>query len=331
MRASQPNLESAASRQVLLVNPFAGRVRRAAIARVVERVGIDGNAVLEIGRDGSAHQLAARLARRGVRQVLVAGGDGTWHHVVQALAGTRTALGLIPLGTSNDLAYRLQIPHDLDRALDVLADARIASVDLLKMGNHRVATVGGVGVPAHVAAACSHLKARPWLRRPAQALGGALYSMAAAHRIARYGAQATVCTTRANHGTPVTQTVSAILLGTVPRFGGGLQLYTGVPLRAGMFWALIVTASSRAALIDTLLRLKAGRSCDGHARQYSNLTSFTLHTGTALGAFGDGEWLGFHRRAVIHLERGALRALVPPSFSAAAAVASPPIVRREAS
>ncbi len=311
MRASQPNLEPAPSPQVLVVNRFAGRVRDAAIARIVERMGLDGNAVLEIGTNGTAREVAARLVRDGVPRVFVAGGDGTWHHVVQLLAGTHTALGVIPLGTSNDLACRLGIPPELDPALDALAGARIARFDLLKIGNHRVATVGGFGVPAHVAAACSRLKARPWLRRPAQALGRAIYSVAAACHILWHGAQATPCTTRAGRGVPITRLVSAVLVGTVARFGGGLQLAPAGELRPGTFCALVVTAATRAALMDTLLRLRAGRSCQGLARRYVGLTSFGLHSETLLGTFGDGEWLGLSHRAVVELDRGALRALVP--------------------
>ncbi len=317
MSASQPYLQPAASPQVLLVNPFAGRVRRAAIARIVERTGLDDNAVLEIGKDGAASDVASRLVQDGVPRVLVAGGDGTWHHVVQVLAGSPTALGVIPLGTSNDLAYRLGIPLQLEQALDALADARVARVDLLKMGHARVVTVGGFGIAARVAVAASRLKARPWLRWPIRALGRNIYSAAAACGILRHGAEATLCTTRAGHGVATTQLVSAILLGTVARFGGGLRLAQDDELRPGTFCALVVTAATRAALIHTLLRLKAGRSCRALARQYPGLTRFSLHSQTLLGAFGDGEWLGLRHKAVLKLERGALRALVPMPRQAA--------------
>lgn len=313
MRAPQPNLELAPSSQVLVVNPFAGRVGRAAIARIVERVGLDGNAVLEMGKDGTACDIATRLVQDGVRSVLVAGGDGTWHHLVQVLAGTRTALGALPLGTSNDLACRLHIPLDLDGALDALADARVARVDLLKLNHHLVATVGGVGVAAQVAAACNRSKTGGWLRRPAQALGRSIYSVAAACRILRRGAQATPCTTRADRGTPLTEPVSTILVGTVTRFGGGLRLAPDGEPRNGTFCALVVTAGTRATLLNTLLRLKTGRSLRPYARRYSGLTSFALRSHTLLGAFGDGEWLGLCHRAEVSLEDGAFWALVPMS------------------
>lgn len=310
MQTSHLWYEPAATPSVLLVNRFAARVKRAAIARIVERLGLDGNAVLETGYGGSARDLAAQLARDGARRVLVAGGDGTWHQVIQAFAGTPTALGVVPLGTSNDLASRLHIPLDLDLALDTLADARVARVDLLSLNHHLVATVGGVGVAAQVAAACNRLRTSGRLCGPARALGRGIYSATAACRILRYGAQATPCTTRADGGTPVTEPVSTALVGTVPRFGGGLWLAPDGELSDGTFCALVVTAATRATLLHTLLQLRAGHACH-HGRRYPRLTTFALRSRILLGAFGDGEWLGPCHRVAVSLEQGALRALVP--------------------
>lgn len=311
MHPTQPSLDQAANPRVLMVNPFAGRVRRAAIARIVERAGLEGNAVLEIGKDGTAHDVASRLVRDGVPRVLAAGGDGTWHQVIQVLAHSTTALGVIPLGTSNDLAPRLGVPLDLDGALDALAQARVARVDLLKLDDTHVATVGGFGVAARVAHAAARLKAHPWLRRPAQALSRGVYSATAACDILRHGAQAAPCTVRAEYGPATTRPVSAILLGTVARFGGGLRLARDDELRSGTFCALVVTATTRSTLLGTLLALKAGRPERARAVRYSGLTHFSLYSQTLLGAFADGEWLGLRHRAQVELEPGALRALVP--------------------
>ena len=52
--------------------------------------------------------------------VLACGGDGTAHHVVQALAHTRTPLGIIPLGTANALARNLRLPLHPTPALERL-------------------------------------------------------------------------------------------------------------------------------------------------------------------------------------------------------------------
>ena len=90
--------------RVLVVNPFARGTDRAAVSRVVELLGLDARAVREVGRDGTARALAAGAVRARVARVIAAGGDGTLHDVVQEVAGSATALGIIPLGTFDDVA-----------------------------------------------------------------------------------------------------------------------------------------------------------------------------------------------------------------------------------
>src|SRR5690242_12033340 len=53
-----------------------------------------------------AHEAAAE----GYAVVIAAGGDGTINAVAQALARTRTALGILPLGSTNDLAREYGVP-----------------------------------------------------------------------------------------------------------------------------------------------------------------------------------------------------------------------------
>jgi diacylglycerol kinase (ATP) len=310
-----------ARRAVLMINPLAGAVRRPAVERIVQRLGLDDAAILEVGRDGSARKLAARAVADCVPLVLVAGGDGTVHHAVQSLAGTGTALGVLPLGTSNDLAYRLGLSPTLDRALDQIETAEPRAIDLLRMGSEWVATVGGLGLPAHVAQACNRLKARPRLERPIRALGKAIYTLAAAHRILRHGPQPATCQIALDGETTTQSPVSALLVGTVDRFGGGLELVPASQLRAGTFAALLVSATTRPAILKTLLRVRSGRPLHRHARRVAGLTRLTLRADRLVGAFGDGEWLGLRYRVVIRIVPAALRALVPQGPRGALAAA----------
>src|SRR5580704_18686771 len=65
----------------------------------VEHLTIDG--------PGSGRVLAREAIARGCDSVIVCGGDGTVHEVMQALVGTDIALGVVPMGTSNALAANL--------------------------------------------------------------------------------------------------------------------------------------------------------------------------------------------------------------------------------
>jgi len=56
---------------------------------------------------------------RGAPLIIAAGGDGTVHHVVQAVVNTDVAFGVIPIGTFNHFARDLGIPSDWRGALDI--------------------------------------------------------------------------------------------------------------------------------------------------------------------------------------------------------------------
>ena len=79
---------------------------------------------------GEATSLAAAAAARGLDAVVAVGGDGTVHEVVNGLAGSRTALGVVPAGTANVWAREAGVPRGTRRALAFLAAARSARVDL---------------------------------------------------------------------------------------------------------------------------------------------------------------------------------------------------------
>lgn len=303
---------------VLLANPRARAVSRAAIARIVDRLRLEGRAVREIGRDGSARTLAREAVQSGTRYVLAAGGDGTLHEVIQEIAGTRTALGIIPVGTSNDLAARLALPADLEAVCAALSSPSIAEIDLLRIGDRRVATVGGFGLPAHIAHGCNELRARAFTGRLLAPLGRSIYSLSAAARIITRGAMPMTYTLRANHGDPQTLVASAILVGLVGRFGGGLKLVPDGSIRPGTFFALAITAANRSSLLATLTRLRAGRTNGLRALTFTDLTSVSIRANGLVGAFADGEWLGMHHRARVEIEPATLRVLVSPAFAAAA-------------
>lgn len=62
--------------------------------------------------------------------VVVGGGDGSLHAVLQGLVGVDVPLGILPLGTANDLAWSLGIARDLDTACDVIAAGKTRRIDV---------------------------------------------------------------------------------------------------------------------------------------------------------------------------------------------------------
>ena len=111
---------------ILISNPKTGRYVSRRITPIEElstylrSLGIDVELFLTSG-PGDAVELAARAAKNGVADVIVAGGDGTINEAVQGLAGTDTRLAIIPRGTANVLARELDLPLDGVQAAEVIA------------------------------------------------------------------------------------------------------------------------------------------------------------------------------------------------------------------
>lgn len=77
--------------------------------------------------------------------VLVGGGDGTIGCAADAVAGTATVLGVVPLGTANDFARTLEIDPDPLNALDQLLAGRVVDVDLGRAGEAAFLNVASLG------------------------------------------------------------------------------------------------------------------------------------------------------------------------------------------
>lgn len=124
----------AALRILLVVNAFASSVT-ARNTVVVHRALAHGNEVevVETNRRGHAIRFAQDAARRGVDVVIGFGGDGTLNEVATGVAGTDTALGTLPGGSTNVFARTLGMPNDPVAAVQLLANG-IAARNIRPIG-----------------------------------------------------------------------------------------------------------------------------------------------------------------------------------------------------
>ena len=104
--------------------------------------------------EGPGHALELARAAVAARAVLVCawGGDGTINEVASALAGTGTALGIVPAGSGNGLARELAIPWDPAAALGVALGRRERVIDVGDVDGRLFVNLAGIGLDAHVAA-----------------------------------------------------------------------------------------------------------------------------------------------------------------------------------
>ena len=149
---------TAGTQVVAIINPVSGtgmdssvaERRLALVARELDRRGLRGDIRLT-ERGGHARDLAAAAAAAAVPLVIVWGGDGTLNEAAGELAGTRSAIGLIPAGSGNGLAASLRVPRDPQAALERALDAPARPIDVGVIGGRRFVNIAGVGVDARIA------------------------------------------------------------------------------------------------------------------------------------------------------------------------------------
>jgi diacylglycerol kinase family enzyme len=117
-------------RLLLLVNASAASVT--ARARVVIQKALSADheiSVAETSRRGHASRLALGAAADGLDAVIVLGGDGTLNEAANGLAGTTTALGVLPGGSTNVFARTIGMANDPLLATSQLLDALAGQAD----------------------------------------------------------------------------------------------------------------------------------------------------------------------------------------------------------
>jgi len=148
----------------LLYNARSGGRRTQRKSDLREALSVLGDAGVEAAitvteSSSDAAEQARKAIAEGCDTVFACGGDGTIHDVLQGMAGTRVALGVVPMGTANALAHDLGLPLEPAKAVRAVIDGehrrvalgRLQAIGLDGKPTTLYFTVAvGVGVDAHL-------------------------------------------------------------------------------------------------------------------------------------------------------------------------------------
>jgi diacylglycerol kinase (ATP) len=140
---------------------------------------------------GDACRLAREAANEGARIVVAAGGDGTVNEVVNGLAGSTAALGVLPLGTMNVFAKEHQLPSRIADALAVIRRGNVREIDLASANGAYFIQLAGIGLDAQI------VKETTWESK--KSLGPVSYLLSAAAVTARTPPKITVTANGTEH------------------------------------------------------------------------------------------------------------------------------------
>lgn len=258
-------------------------------------------------------RLAHEAAAEGYAVVIAAGGDGTVNRVARGVACTHTALGILPLGSANDLAREYGIPGAIAPAARRIVEGEPRVVDLGEVGGRPFCGVGGLALVSRAALAVTRAKqAGAPMRQVANALGRQIYRLSATaallgswplddrlridYRDAERGERHRFETL-----------ASAVFVTNHRTLGGGLVVPVDASATDGALEISYVPARSRHSLMLNFARLSAGAPIPPGVLVTVRVTEATIETGRDDAFVADGELMVRGRRFGIRAVPQALR------------------------
>lgn len=149
-------------RVLLLINRHSRRGREATGQAIegLERHGCEVTFRSTRSPEDLSHTIRQYADRVDV--VVIGGGDGTLNGALPALLETGLTLGILPLGTANDLARTLELPLDLDGACRAIATGPIQPIDIGQVNDRYFFNVASLGLSVKITRYLSGAQKKRW-------------------------------------------------------------------------------------------------------------------------------------------------------------------------
>ncbi len=229
-----------------------------------------------------------RARRLGATAVIACGGDGTVHQVLQHVHGAGMPLGVLPLGTGNDIARSLGLPvGDLNAWVDVVAGILHANqtrtVDLARLdhGDETIwsLAVTSIGFDSAVNERADRMQRVPGTLRYVVAVLGELSALQA-HPVSLIA-----------DSTAVAGNATLVAIGNGPTYGGGMHICPDAALDDGLLHVTWVDAAPRRTILRVFPQIFSGRHVEHPMVRTLRAREIQVEAPTAM-AYTDGERVG---------------------------------------
>jgi diacylglycerol kinase (ATP) len=219
------------------------------LRKVLAREGVTDPLWFEVKKSRYAPACARRAVKQGVGLMFVWGGDGTVQRCIDAVAGSDTAVAILPAGTANLLATNLQIPANLAEAVRIGLHGHRRRIDTGSVNGEHFAVMAGAGFDAQmIADADRDLKDR---------IGRAAY---VASGIKNLSARRVKATVEVDGKRFFQGRVSCVLAGNVGTILGGVEAFPEARPDDGLLELGVVTAKNPLDWARTFSRLALGQA-----------------------------------------------------------------------
>lgn len=180
-----------------------------------------------------------------ITAVIVVGGDGTIHEVVNQLIAKEVALGVVPAGSGNDLARSLRVPFDAKGALERILAGEIRSIDIPKVGEEYFISIAGLGFDGKVAEVTNKSKSKRFLNKIG--LGGLSYILNIFQVLFTY--KSSKVSLIVDGEIREYEDVWLVAIANLPYYGGGIMICPDAKADDGLLDVCVVSGIGRWELL----------------------------------------------------------------------------------
>ena len=230
-------------------------------------------------------------------RVVAIGGDGTVSLVAEQLLNTNIAMGILPSGSANGMAKELQIPTDVEGAINVILNGEIKKTDVIRINNNEICIhLSDIGINAQIIKYFEEGNIRGKLAY-ARMLIKALWK--------KHLLKVTINM----NGETIKTGAFMVVIANASKYGTGAVINPEGNLHDGKFEVVVVRKISLMEFLKLFIHF---RRFDPKKVEVFQTTSATITTIKGAHFQIDGEYLGKTKSVTAVIEAGKLNLLLPP-------------------
>ncbi|MGB7624482.1 MAG: diacylglycerol kinase family protein [Terriglobia bacterium] len=224
--------------------------------------------------------LARTAAQEGTEIFAVCGGDGTAHYALQELVHTKTALGIVPIGSGNDLAVNLNLPREPEDSIEMLLSGITRNIDVGQTRTAFYSCIAGVGLDSEVN---RRANVRRWWVR-----GRAIYPFSILQTLISFRPRHVriCCDDQVFEGA-----IMFAVVANASSYGRGIRIAPMATMDDGALDVCIVKAMPKMELLRVYPKTYRGTHIDHPGLVKLRGRDIQIESDQPLELFGDGEYL----------------------------------------
>lgn len=235
---------------VIILNPASGRIepkrKKRDILILAEKYGWNGK-ILETSLKKNATTLADEAIKNGNTHIIVCGGDGTLMEVLGAALKKKVVIGVVPLGTGNLFVKNLNIPDNLEQAMEIAFLGKEQAIDTGNANGNFFSIMAGIGIDAQIMKDTS--------RELKNKLGIVAYMIMAFKSLHFSSGLFEIII---DNQKKVIHRAKSIMIANMGRITGGIQLVPGAHPRSGKLQIGIIKAKNLSSWVNLTVNALGG-------------------------------------------------------------------------